>query len=160
MPSKAATSWRRASEIFAAAGVKEDTSFYGPFTSEDEKAVLTVPMLVRAAWEANDADAFADLFTENGSELILDDQLTSREEIRSYMAAGFNGIYKGSRVVGWPVAVRFLSEDAAMVITGGGVLIAGDTELTPERELRSTWIIQNQDGTPKLFSHQSSPIKG
>ncbi|OLF11296.1 SgcJ/EcaC family oxidoreductase [Actinophytocola xanthii] len=149
-----------ASEILAAVGVPEDHSFYREFTSEREKAVLTVPQRIQAAWLANDADAFAGVFAENGSLLMQDDQLTSAEEIRSYMGAGFQGPYRGAHVTGWPLQVDFLSEDAAMVITQGGIILDGESEIAPEREIRATWVIARQDGEWRLFSHQSSPIKG
>jgi uncharacterized protein (TIGR02246 family) len=159
--STATKSWGRATEILAAASVDEDMSYYREFTGADEKAVLTVPMRIQEAWALNDADVFADIFTENGSLLMRDDQLTSREEIRSYFTAGFKGIYKGARVTGWPLFLRFLSDDVAMVITEGGILLAGDTEVAPSRQIRATWIIvKQQEGQLNLMSHQSSPIKG
>src|SRR5437763_9904928 len=62
--------WGSAPSILADTGVPEDESYYRGFTSEDEKAVLTVPMRIQAAWAANDADAFAAVFTDNGSLLM------------------------------------------------------------------------------------------
>jgi uncharacterized protein (TIGR02246 family) len=149
-----------AAEILAAVGVEEDVSFYGPFTDEADKAVLTVPMRIMAAWAANDPDTFASIFTGNGSLLMQDNQLTSREEIRAYMAAGFEGPLKGAAVTGWPLYVKYLTPAAAIVVTQGGILMAGDTELAPERQIRATWVIVAQDGQWKLLSHQSCPIKG
>lgn len=151
---------RNASEILAAAGVREDHSFYRGFTGEDERAVLTVPQLIMGAWAANDADLFASVFTENGSLLMRDDQLTSREEIRAYMAAGFRGVYQGACVTGWPLEVRFLRDDVALVVTQGGIMLEGETEIAPEREIRAIWIIADRDGRWQLMSHQSSPIRG
>lgn len=156
----ATTSWGNASEILADAGMPEDSSYYGAFASEDEKAVLSIPMRIQEAWERNDADFFADTFADNGSLLMQDDQLTSREEIRAYMASGFQGIYRGARVRGWPLTVKFLSDDTAMVISQGGILLAGEDQVSPERSVRVTWIIVKRDGGLKLFSHQSSPLKG
>jgi len=156
----ATTSWGNASDILAAAGIPEDITYYRAFTSEDEKAVLTVPMRIQEGWERNDADFFADTFTENGSLLMQDDQLRSREEIRSFMAAGFQGKYKGARVRGWPLTVKFLTDEAAMVISQGGILLAGEDTVAPQRAVRVTWIVVKQQGQLKLFSHQSSPISG
>ncbi|MFJ7219485.1 SgcJ/EcaC family oxidoreductase [Amycolatopsis sp. NPDC098790] len=150
----------RASDILAAAGVAEDFSFYRGFTAEAEKAVLTVPQKIVAAWAANDADAFADVFTADGSLLMQDEQLVSRDEIRAHMAAGFDGPYAGARVTGFPLSVEFLSEDVAMVVTEGGILLAGDEDLDAKRAIRATWIIVERDGEWRLLSHQSSPIAG
>ena len=160
MTAETVTPTSRASAILAAAGVEEDFSFYRSFTSEEEKAVLTVPQLIQAAWKANDADFFASVFTDNGSLLMQDTQLTSREEIRSFMAAGFQGIYKGAYVSGWPLSVKFLTDGVAMVVTQGGIILPGETEIAPEREIRATWVVAEQAGEWKLVSHQSSPIKG
>lgn len=150
----------KASAIMAAAGVAEDFSFYGPFTGEDEKATLTVPVRITAAWRANDPDMFAEIFTENGSLLMQDNQLKSREEVRAFMAAGFQGPFKGAHVSGWPMHVKFLSPGVALVITQGGIILEGETEQAPERQIRAMWILVERDGEWKLFSHQSSPING
>lgn len=155
-----ASGWGSSTEILRAAGVTEDESFYRDFADADERAALTMPLLVAAAWAHNDADAFADLFTEDGSELIGDDQLRGREEIRSFMRAGFAGPYRGSTVKGWPLHVKFLTDDVALLVTGGGVVLPGEDGVSPARELRSTWVVRREgDGRIRLCSHQSSPVK-
>lgn len=154
------TSWGDASAMLAAAGVREDTTYYRQFTAADQRAVLTVPMRIQAAWAANDPDAFAGAFADNGSLLMRDTQLTSREEIRTYMADGFSGPLKGARVKGWPVEVTFLSDRVALVVTEGGILYADDQDLREENYIRSTWVIVREpDGQLRLLSHQSSPVK-
>jgi uncharacterized protein (TIGR02246 family) len=156
----ATTSWGVAAELLADAGVPDDASYYRGFTRRKEMAVLTVPMRIRAAWAANDADAFADLFAENGSLLMRDTQLTSREQIRSFMAQAFGGPLKGAYVKGWPIAVTFLTKRVAIVITEGGFLMPWDTELRDENFIRSTWVITKQfDGRLRLSSHHSSPVR-
>lgn len=155
------TSWGSAAEILAAVGLPEDSSYYRQFTKENEKAALTVAMRIQAAWAANDADAFADVFLENGSLLMKDNQLRSREEIRSYMAAAFRGPLKGYFVKGWPIEVQFLNDSVAMVITEGGIMKPGDTEIPAQSFIRATWVIVRQpDGSLYLASHQGSPVKG
>ncbi|WBB78693.1 SgcJ/EcaC family oxidoreductase [Micromonospora sp. WMMD882] len=155
------TSWGDASAHLAAAGVAEDTSYYRGFTAPDEKAVLTVAMRIQAAWATNDADAFADTFADNGSLLMQDTQLTSREQIRDFMRNGFAGAYKGASVKGWPVVLRFLKEDVALAVTEGGIMFSGESEIPAERRIRATWVIARQpSGELRLVSHQSSPISG
>lgn len=149
-----------ASKILAAVGVPEDHSFYREFTTPEEKAVLTVPQRISRAWLTNDAEAFADVFTENGSLLLQDEQLTSREQIRAFLRTAFDDYFKGARVNGWPLQVTFLSEDTAMVITQGGIIRDGETEISPERQIRATWVVTRRDDHWALVSHQSSPIKG
>lgn len=149
-----------ASEILALYGVEENHSFYREFTDEKQKAVLTVPLRITDAWKQNDPDAFVEVFAENGSLLMQDEQLKSREEIRAYMKACFAGYLRGAHVYGWPLQVTFLTDETAMVITQGGIILDGENEIAPERQIRATWIITEQNGKWVLFSHQSSPIKG
>ncbi|OLF06062.1 DUF4440 domain-containing protein [Actinophytocola xinjiangensis] len=140
-------------------GVPEDTGFYGEFTGEDEKAVLTIPQRITHAWATNDPDAFADTFTENGSVLLQDNQLTSREEIREYLRRAFEGGLAGARVTGVPLDVKFLAPGVAIAITEGGIVLPGETEIAPERRIRAVWVVvRGTDGTLSLISHQSSPI--
>ncbi|MBY8870791.1 SgcJ/EcaC family oxidoreductase [Micromonospora sp. PLK6-60] len=155
------SSWGDAGTMLATAGVAEDQSYYRQFTGADEKAALTIGQRIQAAWAANDADAFAEVFAENGSLLLGDEQLTSREEIRAYMAKGFAGPLRGARVTGWPLAVTFLNDDAAFLVTQGGIMYATDDELLPQREIRAVWVIARRaPGVLELMSHQGSPIRG
>ncbi|PSL57584.1 uncharacterized protein (TIGR02246 family) [Saccharothrix carnea] len=157
----ATNGWGDASQLLAEAGVPEDPTYYRGFTADDEKAVLTVPMRIQEAWERNDADMFADTFADNGSLLMQDTQLTSREDIRRYMAEGFRGGLRGARVRGGPLEINFLTDTAAIVISEGGIQLADESATAPERKVRVTWVIAKQaDGTLKLISHHSSPIKG
>ncbi|GAA4705970.1 SgcJ/EcaC family oxidoreductase [Phytohabitans rumicis] len=157
----ATNGWGDASAILAEAGVPEDASYYRQFTAPDEKAALTVAMRIQAAWAANDANIFAGIFTADGSLLMRDTQLVGREEIRSYMAEGFAGRLRNARVKGWPIAVRFLTGDVAMVVTEGGIVLPHDADLLPGNLIRATWIIvRRPDGPPCLVSHHSSPVKG
>jgi len=153
--------WGTASTILATAGVQEDPSYYRGFTNENEKAVLTAAMRIQAAWAANDADMFADMFAENGSLLMRDDQLTSREQIRSYMADGFRKHFKGAHVKGWPVEVSFLTDKVAVLITEGGIIMPGDADIADKNLIRATWVVARKpDSQLNIVSHQSSPIKG
>ena len=57
----------------------------------------------------------------------------NNDVIRTTMAAGFAGPLKGSRVLDEPQSVRFLGSDTAVVITEGGVLMAGVRPSFPPR---------------------------
>lgn len=153
-------SWGDATAILREAGVEEDFGYYREFTEPDQKALLTLGMRIRAAWRANDADAFAECFAADGSLLMKDEQLTSREQIRSFMADLFAGSHRGAHVQGWPVAVAFLTGDAALFVTEGGIVAPGETGIAEHNLIRSTWVVARRAGGPELVSHQSSPIKG
>jgi uncharacterized protein (TIGR02246 family) len=73
------------------------------------------------------------------------------------MAAGFAGPLKGSRVLDEPQSVRFLGSDTAVVITEGGVLMAGQTELPAERLVRATWVLAKRNKQWYVAAYQNSP---
>jgi uncharacterized protein (TIGR02246 family) len=129
--------------------------------NNDEKApALTAPLRAMAAWDDNDADAFADVFIENGSILLDDDQLTDRDAIRTYLRDAFAGRFRGTRVVQDPIEVKILAPDVAVVITEGGVVYEDETKVAANRAVRATWVSVRREGEWRLFSQQSSPIAG
>jgi len=142
------------------AGAKQWATYYGGFPNGTEGAALTAELRARAAWTANDADAFADIFVDNGSMLVGDRQLMTREEIRAYMAEAFAGGYKGSRLVEEPIDVRLISASVAVVITQGGVVRDGADAVAATDEIRTMWIVVRHDGDWWVSSYQSSPVKG
>jgi uncharacterized protein (TIGR02246 family) len=148
----------KASELVA--GAKKWAANYGDFPNGEEGAVLTVPLRIRGAWERNDAELFAGVFTDNGSMLVGDQQLDSREAVLEYMTEAFKGTYAGARLEETPVVIRKLSDTVAFAVTKGGLVLDGETEVAPERQVRATWVIVKEDGDWKLLSHQTSPIAG
>lgn len=129
-----------------------------PDTSESELgAAATVPGRIVAAWAANDADAFAETFAVDGTMILPGDvYLKGREAIRSFMAAGYEGEYKGSTVTGQPLDARLLSSTTAVVVTQGGVLRPGDAAVTAQEEIRATWVLGKYDGQWLISAYHNS----
>jgi uncharacterized protein (TIGR02246 family) len=142
------------------AGAKQWAKNYGNYPNGEEGHVLTAPLRVRAAWAANDADAFADMFIDNGSMLVGDNQLTSREEIRSYMKDAFDGGFRGSQLVEEPREIRLLTDSVAVAIMEGGIVRDGRESVDPNDEARSMFVLVKRDGDWRVAVRQSSPIKG
>ncbi|MCX5199502.1 SgcJ/EcaC family oxidoreductase [Streptomyces sp. NBC_00249] len=133
---------------------------YGSYSNGEEGAAYTAPLRVRAAWESQDADAVADMFTENGSLLVGDEQLTSREQIREFLRKAFREEQRGTRIPEEPVEVRLLAPKVALAITHGGRVAEGAGTWTPEDEYRAMWVLVKQDGDWRVSSRQTSPVKG
>lgn len=131
-----------------------------PSTSDEQRAaVAKAPQRIVAAWADNDADAFAAACTEDATLLLPGDvYLKSREEIRQFMANAYAGPYKGTRVTGQPVGLKFLSDDVSVVITQGGVLMPGETEVSREQAIRATWVLRKQGDEWLVSAYHNSRI--
>jgi uncharacterized protein (TIGR02246 family) len=140
-------------------GAKQWATYYGGFPNGEKGAAYTAALRIRAAWDANDADAFADMFVANGSMLVGDRQLMNREEIRSYMSSAFSGAYQGTKLTEEPLEIRLLTDSVALAVTDGGIVPGGADAVDPADLVRGTWIIVKADGDWRIFSRQTSPIK-
>ncbi len=125
--------------------------------TKDDRAVRAVLQAVYAAWADNDADAFAALYVEDATVVQPGVYKTSRDDVRTSMAAAFAGPMKGSRAIDEPKNVRFLGDDAAVVISEAGILMAGETNLPAERLVRATWVLVKRDGTWLIAAYHNCP---
>ncbi|WP_271220633.1 SgcJ/EcaC family oxidoreductase [Streptosporangium carneum] len=123
----------------------------------DKAAVAALPQRVVAAWAQHDPESFAGVFTEDGSMILPGLYRKGREEIRSFMEAAFQGPFKGTKVTGQPIDIRFFSDEAGVLITQGGVLAPGETEVSDERAIRASWVVVKRDGQWQLAAYQNSP---
>jgi uncharacterized protein (TIGR02246 family) len=154
-------SWGDASEILAAAGVDDVPVLYRQFTSPEEKAVLSVGMRLFNAVITKKPDAFADVFAEDGSLVQYDDELPSREDIRTYIRAAFGGPFKYCSIAGHFLSFDFLTDDIALVTERVGVLLPGEPAPPPERLFYVMWVIRKRAAGQQqheVLSFHQSPI--
>jgi uncharacterized protein (TIGR02246 family) len=126
-------------------------------SAADEAAVAAVPQRVVAAWANQDADAFARVFTEDGTVILPGLFVKGRDKIRDYMTAAFAGPWKGTRVTGTPIDLKFLSAESGVLLTQGGVLAPGESDPSDEHAIRASWVVVKRDGQWQLASYQNSP---
>ncbi|WP_433496298.1 SgcJ/EcaC family oxidoreductase [Sphaerimonospora sp. CA-214678] len=125
----------------------------------DVAAMRGVQGQIVDAWSRHDAQAFAEVFTEDGTMILPGHAIAKgREEISTFMAAAFAGPYKGTQVTGTPVHVRFLGPDVAVLISRGGVLGPGETTLGDDRVVLATWLLHRCAGEWKLAAYQNTPM--
>jgi uncharacterized protein (TIGR02246 family) len=123
----------------------------------EQAEIAAVPARMVASWAAHDAEAFADLFTEDGTLILPGVYKKGRDEIRAFMAAGYVGPYQGTRVTGTPLDIKPLAPGAVALLTVGGVIAAGATELSDKAAIRASWILVKRDGRWQLAVYQNCP---
>ena len=106
---------------------------------KDDQAVLDVIKAIYDAWAANDANLFAALYLDDATVVQPGVHKKNNDDIRTSMAALFAGPLKGSTVVDAPQSVRYLGEDVAVVISEGGILMAGQTQPAAALDPRSSF---------------------
>lgn len=126
-------------------------------TNADKAAVAGLTQRLVKAWSSYDPDAFADLFVEDGTMILPGVFCTGRPEIREFMDKAFVADYKGTQVTGQPLSLRFLTSTVAVLLTEGGVIAAGDSEVSAERAIRATWLAVKREGEWRLAAYQNSP---
>ncbi|WP_217628278.1 SgcJ/EcaC family oxidoreductase [Micromonospora nigra] len=127
-------------------------------TDADKAAVAGLTQRIVTAWAGQDADAFARVFTEDGTMILPGVYCRGRQEIQAFMTGAFAGPYQGTRVTGQPFDVRFLGADIALLLTQGGVMAPGETEVAPERGVRASWLAVKRQGEWQLAAYQNSPL--
>jgi uncharacterized protein (TIGR02246 family) len=123
----------------------------------DRQAILDVLAALYRAWEANDAEAFVADYTDDASVVQPGVYKKDREEIRTTMAAGFAGPLSGSRATDHPGDIRFLTDDAAVVVSEGGIIFPGQDDVASEGLVRATWTLVRRDDAWRIAAYHNSP---
>lgn len=123
----------------------------------EQAEIADVPARMVAAWAAHDADAFAGLFTLDGTMILPGVYVKGRDEIKRFMATAYAGPYRDTRVTGTPLEIKPLGHGAVALVSVGGVIASGETELSDRAAIRSSWIMVKRDGRWQLALYQNCP---
>jgi uncharacterized protein (TIGR02246 family) len=128
-------------------------------SAADQAAIAVIPQRMLAAWAHQDAASIADLFTDDGTLILPGVFRQGRQDIKAYFSDAFDTHYAGTQVVGKPIGLRFFGADVALLLSTGGVLAAGETEVSDAQAIRATWFIVRVDGQWRLGAYQNSTAK-
>jgi uncharacterized protein (TIGR02246 family) len=126
-------------------------------STADETAICALYQQMMEGWNAACGYAFASPFEENGDLVGFDGTyIKGRQEIALFHQHLFDMFLKGSRLVGKVRSVRFLTSDIAVMHAIGGTVIAGQTDLDPERNSVQTLVAVKRNGKWSLAAFQNT----
>lgn len=124
----------------------------------DELAINAMLGEMYEAWAANDADGFVRYYTDDATAILPGSLRGSRKAIRDSMATGFDGPLQGSSTVDRQLSLRFVGEEAAIAVSEGGILFAGETAVPESRRIHATWVFEKRDGRWMVAAYHNSPV--
>ena len=127
--------------------------------ADDELAINGMLGEMYQYWTDNDADGFAQYYTEDATAILPGSFRGSRQVIRDMLAAGFDGPLKGSSTVDRQLSIRFVGEDAAIAISESGILFPGEQTVPDERKIYATWVFERRDGRWMVAAYHNSPVR-
>lgn len=127
--------------------------------SDDEAAINVMLSEMYQSWTDNDADGFVKYYTDDATAILPGSLRSSRKVIRDLMAAGFEGPLKGSSTVDKQLSLRFVGQDAAIAISEGGILFAGEDAVPEARKIHATWVFEKRDGRWMVAAYHNSPVQ-
>ncbi|HEV7495503.1 SgcJ/EcaC family oxidoreductase [Baekduia sp.] len=126
---------------------------------DPERSLQSLYRAVLAAWNTDDAAAFAAPFADDGQVVGFDgSEITGRASIAEQMAAIFADHATGS-YVGIVRSVRPLGADAALLRAVSGVVPAGESDLKPELNAIQSLVAERRDGSWKIILYHNTPAQ-
>ncbi len=126
-----------------------------------EAAIQAVLHRLAEAWNAGDAAAYAQLFTEDADYVtFFGMNLPGRATIESAHRALFEGPLHGSRLTGdgGSAKIRFLRPDVAVAVMGGGSSLTGEAATDPSRASTVTFVLVEADDGWRIASFQNTRV--
>ena len=114
--------------------------------SDDEATIRDLYQQTIDGWHAGNGDAFAAPYTEDSDFIGFDGTyMKGRQEIASFHQMLFDKFVKGSRLIGKIRSIRFVTEDVAIMIAVGGTVMAGQSDIDPDRNSVHTLVAVKHD---------------
>jgi uncharacterized protein (TIGR02246 family) len=123
----------------------------------EQRAVLAVFDATSEAWADGDTNAFVNWYAEDATVILPGFYLRGQADVRASMGNAFAGPLKDSRRIHAVQNVRFVGDDAAIVITRSATTFAGEAEPPAERWEWATWALSRGDGRWLVEAYHSCP---
>ena len=124
----------------------------------DKAAIQAVLTASYKAWDAGDAEAMVADYTPDATAILTGSLRDSREVIRESMALAFAGPLKDTSTYNKQLSIRFLGQDAAIVVAESGILFGGQTEVPDAGKVNVTWVFEKRDGRWLIAAYHNSPV--
>jgi len=125
---------------------------------DDAAAIHAVLVGSYDAWAANDADGMVAHYTPDATAIMPGSFRGSREAIRDSMASAFSGPLKNTSTYNKQLSLRFLGNDAAIVISESGILFGDQTDVTDAAKVNATWVLEKRGGQWLIAAYHNSPV--
>lgn len=125
--------------------------------NQDETTIRALLQQTLDGWNGGSGAAFAAPFAEDADFVAFDGSyFKGRKEIAGFHQVLFDQWLGGTRLVGKVRSVRFLTGEVAVMHTVGGTVMAGQTDLEPERNSIQTMVVTRQDSEWRIAAFQNS----
>jgi uncharacterized protein (TIGR02246 family) len=129
-----------------------------PSISRDEGVIRSLYQQLMDGWNTGSGEQFAAPFAEDCDLVGFDGtHLKGKQEIATFHQQLFESYVKGTRLVGKVRRIRFLTPEVAIVHVVGGTIMAGQTDIEPERNSIQTLVAtKDSKGEWRLASFQNT----
>ena len=125
--------------------------------SNDEVEIRRLYKQMIDGWNNGSGNAFAAPFTDDSDFIGFDGtHMKGRQQIAAFHQMLFDTFVKGSRLVGKVRSIRFLGSDVAIMIAVGGTVMAGQTDIEPERNSIHTLVAIKHDRKWQFTAFQNT----
>ena len=125
--------------------------------SNDEAAIRTLYQQMTDGWNKGSGQAFAATYTDDSDFIGFDGTyMKGRQQIASFHQMLFDKFLKGSCLIGKIRSIRFVTNYIAIMIAVSGTVMAGQSDIEPERNSIHTIVAVKRDSNWHFAAFQNS----
>jgi uncharacterized protein (TIGR02246 family) len=131
-----------------------------PDATDDETQLRQLLPRLMAGWNAEDAEAFASVFTDDATFVAFDGTtLRGRRHIAAFHRPLFKTHLKGMRLLGRVDELRFLSPEVASLLCVGSTTPPGQATPAAQRDSVQTLVAVKRAGQWALAAFQNTRLR-